>query len=59
MIKLCLCVISRDNSAGLSLENILKNHLKVIPGFQPIDDVDFEEYNNIHIRRNHIWSDAL
>ena len=30
-----------------------------MPGFQPIEDADYEEFNNIHIRRNHIWSDAL
>lgn len=48
-------VISRDDSMNLSLENILKNHFETIP----IDDAGHEEFNNIHIRRNHIWNDAL
>ena len=54
-----LYVISRDDNASLSLENILKKHFEAIPGFCQIEDADYEEFNNIHIRRNHIWSDAL
>ena len=30
-----------------------------MPVFQPIEDADYEEFNNLHIRRNHIWSDVL
>ena len=37
----------------------MKNHFKTIPGFQPIDGDTEEVYNNIHVRRNHIWNDAL
>ena len=44
---------------SLPLENILKNHFEAIPGFKSNKAVDYEEFNNIHVRRNHIWSDAL
>ena len=42
-------VISRDDSASLSLEHVLKHHFEAIPGFRPNEDADYEEFNNIHI----------
>ena len=53
LTMLIFLIFRADNETPL--ENVLKDHLKAFPSY----DVDCEEYNSIHIRRKHVWSDAL
>lgn len=49
--------LGRTNSTNLTIVDILKEHFKGFPELENNSDSDV--YNNIHVRRNHIWSDTL
>ena len=55
MFSYCVIFCS-TNSTNFTVADILKEHFK---GFPELENADSEVYNNIHVRRNHIWSDTF
>lgn len=55
MFSYCVIFCS-TNGTNLTVADILKEHFI---GFPELENADSEVYNNIHVKRNHIWSDTL
>ena len=55
MFSYCVIFCS-TNGTNLTVADILKEHFI---GYPELENANSEVYNNIHVRRNHIWSDTL